>query len=294
MDPIVGNAASSSHQVNTANPAQGVVGGQSVATRQSQGGHSVGGDVASLETSHAEAPSGLKAKPSAQEIYDHFKGDYKSDDRSKPYEIMREVTKDKISFDTEKPSLNGIQKRAYQALKNMPMTLRHYSTNQQAKGQEPPFKSIASNFELVHNGVKDLSGGSSSNTNQKDWTHCGNTAFTFFLVSIDGQVSDKAKFLDNCTHYAEVDLSSDSAKSLGEIWASKDLLDERDLGSAVAIKGTPSEFKDLICLHLAKKGALGMNVDAKNAVEKLDTAVFKGLPEVKVPGAVQVAEWKAK
>ncbi|AMS16484.1 hypothetical protein A3218_19975 [Pseudomonas chlororaphis] len=200
--------------------------------------------------------------------------------------MMRLITDGRLRFAHQRASEAALLKVA-----DKKFTLRHYTTS---KDGPPPFNTIASNFELVHRQIKTLQRTQGSNTNQDDWVRLGNTAFTFFLLAIDGQVAHR-KFLAGATHYAEID-PQDPAQmaaaglSEAEFFVSPDLLHVKDLSTAKAIKGP---LKDLKALMVASSGLKPISLgraDAESLLAAIDDQ-FGGTLEIKLPGAISVTQW---
>lgn len=219
-------------------------------------------------------------------MYEQHQANYQPQDRTQPFEIMQSVTDDNLKFSNKKATEAELAKVA-----DKKFTLRHYTTS---KGGPPPFNTISSNFELVHRKIKTLQRTQGSNTNQDDWVRLGNTAFTFFLLAIDGEVANR-KFLAGATHYAEIDpdnLEQMTAAGLGsaEFFASPDLLHTKDLSSAKAIKGP---LKDLKALMVASSGlkAISLGRTSAQGLLKAIDGQFADTLEVKLPGSVIVAQW---
>jgi hypothetical protein len=223
---------------------------------------------------------------SALEIYERYQANYQPQDRTQPYEIMHSVTDDNLKFSTKKATDAELLKVA-----DKKFTLRHYTTS---KDGPPPFNTVSSNFELVYRNIKTLQRTQGSNTNQDDWVRLGNTAFTFFLLAIDGEVANR-KFLAGATHYAEIDPENpEQMKAAGldnaEFFASPDLLHIKDLSSAKAVKGP---LKDLKALMVASSGLKPISLGrtpAQGLLKAIDDQ-FAGTLEVKLPGSVIVAQW---
>ncbi|TMU73935.1 hypothetical protein FGA82_21935 [Pseudomonas fluorescens] len=233
-----------------------------------------------------EAASSSSKPGSAQHIYETYQATYQPQDRRQPFEIMHAVTQGQLNFTSPQASQAVLEKVAH-----MKFTLRHYTSS--ADGP-PAFNTISSNFELVHRHIKTLQRTQGSNTNQDDWVRLGNTAFTFFLLAVDGKVAQR-KFLAAATHYAEIDpddLEQMAAAGLSdaELFASPDLLHTKDLSTAKAIRGP---LKDLKALMVASSGLKPIML-GRTAAERLLTAIdepFGGTLEIKVPGAVNVTQW---
>lgn len=121
----------------------------------------------------------------------------------------------------------------------------------------------------------------------------GNTAFTFFLLAVDGKVAQR-KFLAGATHYAEIgpdDLEQMAAGlSDAELFASPDLLHTKDLSSAKAIRGPLKDLKALMVASSGLKPIILGRADAERLLTAIDEP-FGGTLEVKVPGAVNVTQW---
>lgn len=242
------------------------------------------GACATKQSTPPSSDSGKSA--SAQEILDKYKSGYSATDRVLPFTLMKDVTNDSLSFSEKKASQKQIDK-----VSNKKFALRHYTKSVDGP---PPYNTINPNFELVNTGVKTLNRTQGSNTNEDDWNRLGNTAFTFFLLAIDGKVSER-RFLASMTHYAEFDLEDPGLlPALGldtaEFFASPDLLHEKDLSAAKAVKGPLSELKSLmIASSELPPIQLGI-MQAAPLLEVIDTK-FKGSLEIKIPGSVPVSRW---
>jgi len=244
--------------------------------------------AAEPSASTSAAPTGsLRSQPkSAQEVFERYGARYQPDDRAYPFEMMDEITQNKLNYSKESLSANNLKKIA-----DMKFTLRHYTSA--PAGQTPSFNEIATNMDLVKKGVKSLSRSSGSNTNEDDWRRLGNTGFSFFLLSINGEVTDR-KFLANSTHYAEFSID-DLIQALGpdtEFFASADLLHEKNLASAKAIKGKLGDLKSLLVTAAGISTVQLGRLDAKALLSKIDAA-FGNTLEIKIPGNVKLAgPWK--
>lgn len=233
-------------------------------------------------------PSIARKSVPAQEVFDKYKTGYDATDRVLPFTIMKDVTNDSLVFSDKKANQKQMDKAS-----NKKFTLRHYTTSVDGP---PRFNAIEPNFELVNKGVKTLHRTQASNTNEDDWNRLGNTAFTFFLLAIDGKVSGR-KFLAQATHYAEIDVE-DSAQlsALGldtaEFFASADLLHEKGLSKTKVVKGPLTEFKSLMLassgVQAIQLGLMGPEVLLRSIDEQ-----FLGSLEVKIPGSVAVGRWVA-
>ncbi|MBS9426700.1 hypothetical protein [Photorhabdus akhurstii] len=226
-------------------------------------------------------------KPKAEDIFNQYKDRFSPSDRKLPFEIMNDITNNEIKFSSETAPANLLDK-----VKDKKFTLRHYTT---AQIEEPVFNEIGSNFNLVNEGKKTLKRTQGSNTNEDDWNRLGNTAFTFFLLAINGEVSDR-KFLSNTTHFAEVDIENPAElKEIGldeaEFFASPDLLHEKKLSQAPAVKGKLSDLKSLLLKQSGINPVQLGRLDAKGILERIDSK-FNGSLEIKIPGNVKVKEWK--
>ncbi|WP_439877034.1 RHS repeat domain-containing protein [Pseudomonas prosekii] len=233
---------------------------------------------------------------SASAIFDTYKQNYNATDRTLPYTMMDDITHGKLAFKTAKASASVLEKT-----KERTFTLRHYTVSG-TQGDAPPFMEIASNFSLVHKGVKVL-GGKGGNTNEKDWTKAGNSAFTFFLLAIDGEVNER-KFLGSMTHYAEFDIEDDAAmkEALGpgfdtvEFFASPDVLDPKHSADMVKVPMIKGRLKDMKALLLGNSGISPVQVgrmDSKVLLNTIDNA-FSGSLEIKLPGSIGVKKWHQK
>ena len=241
-------------------------------------------------------PKSKTALSTATGIYEEYQQRYSDTDRQLPFEMMVDITDNRLNFKTRKAPETMLAK-----VKDRRFTLRHYTVGSNG-GEEPSFKQIASNFSLVHKGVKTL-GGKGGNTNEKDWTKAGNSAFTFFLLAIDGEVNER-KFLQSMTHYAEYDLEDDNAleAALGkdfatvEFFASPDVLDPKhssDLGAVPMVRG---RLNDLKALLVGNSGISPVQVGRMQARELLNTIdqAFGGTLEIKIPGSINVRTWHKK
>ncbi|MCQ6257099.1 RHS repeat domain-containing protein [Pseudomonas sp. Q11] len=241
-------------------------------------------------------PRSKTALSTATGIYGEYQQRYSDTDRQLPFEMMADITDNRLNFKTKKAPETMLAK-----VKDRRFTLRHYTVGRNA-GEEPSFKQIASNFSLVHKGVKTL-GGKGGNTNEKDWTKAGNSAFTFFLLAIDGEANER-KFLQSMTHYAEYDLEDDNAleAALGkdfetvEFFASPDVLEPKhssDLGAVPMVRG---RLKDLKALLVGNSGISPAQVGRLQAPELLNTIdqAFGGTLEIKIPGSINVRAWHKK
>ncbi|MBF6043221.1 MULTISPECIES: hypothetical protein [Pseudomonas] len=238
-------------------------------------------------TKQSTPPSSDAGKPAtAQEILDKYKSGYAATDRVLPFTLMKDVTNDSLSFSEKKASQKHLDK-----VSNKKFALRHYTKSVDGP---PTYNTINPNFELVNTGVKTLNRTQGSNTNEDDWNRLGNTAFTFFLLAIDGKVSER-RFLASMTHYAEFDLEDPALlSSLGldtaEFFASPDLLHEKNLSAVKAVKGPLSELKSLmIASSELQPIQLGI-MHAAPLLEVIDTK-FQGSLEIKIPGSVPVPRW---
>lgn len=233
----------------------------------------------------------------AIEIFESYKDNYSDTDRVKPYTMMNDITEGKLKFKTTKAPPAVLEKT-----KDLKFTLRHYSYNFATKGAAPSHMDIKSNFSLVNSKLKAL-GGKGGNTSEKDWTKAGNMGFTFFLLSINGEVNER-RFLAGMTHFAEYDLEDDNAlrSAFGdsydslEFFASPDVLDPKhssDLSAVPMIKGRLKELKALL---IGNSGISPVQVGRMNARTMLDSLdkSFHGTLEIKTPGSVKVSTWHKK
>jgi hypothetical protein len=230
--------------------------------------------------------SDSRKSATAQEILDKYKSGYSATDRVLPFTIMIDVTNDSLNFSEKKATQKQIDKAS-----NKKFTLRHYT--KLVDGSDP-YHTIKPNFELVNTGIKTLNRTQGSNTNEDDWNRLGNTAFTFFLLAIDGNVSNRG-FLASMTHYAEFDLEAPGllrAQGLdtAEFFASPDLLHEKDLSATKAVKGPLSELKSLM-IASSELPAIQLGImQAAPLLEVIDTKFERSL-EIKIPGSVTVSKW---
>ncbi len=217
----------------------------------------------------------------AQSVFDKFGANYHPENRTYPFEMMQEITQNKLKY------LNKtLSPKSLNTIAGMKFTLRHYTSA--PEGQTPSFNEIATNMDLVKKGIKSLSRSSGSNTNEDDWRRLGNTGFSFFLLSIDGNVTDR-KFLANSTHYAELSID-DLVKSLGpdtEFFASGDLLHEKNLASAKAIKGRLGDLKSLLVAAAGISPVQLGRLDQEALLKAIDEA-FGNTLEIKIPGNVKL------
>ncbi|KAA1183128.1 hypothetical protein [Photorhabdus heterorhabditis] len=229
----------------------------------------------------------LNGKVKAEDIFNQFKSKFDPYDRELPFDIMNKTTNNEIKFSSEKAKDDYLAK-----VKDKTFTLRHYTAG---NGQEKPtFDEISSNFNLVNKGIKTLNRTQGSNTNEDDWNRLGNTAFTFYLLAIDGEVSNR-KFLSNTTHFAEINIEdSEELKELGldqaEFFASPDLLHEKNLSQAPAVKGKLSDLKSLLLKRSGISSVQLGRLDAKTILKSIDNEFGNSL-EIKIPGNVNVNKW---
>ena len=224
----------------------------------------------------------LRSQPkTAQDVFDRYGASYHAENRTYPFEMMQEITQNKLNY-----SNTSLPAKSLEKIAGMKFTLRHYTSA--PAGQAPSFNEIATNMDLVKKGVKSLSRSSGSNTNEDDWRRLGNTGFSFFLLSINGEVANR-KFLANSTHYAEFGID-ELIQALGpdtEFFASADLLHEKNLASVKAIKGKLGDLKSLLAaaagISAVQLGTLG----AKALLSKIDAA-FGNTLEIKIPGNVKI------
>ena len=240
-------------------------------------------------------PKSKTALTKAIDIYNEYKKDYSDTDRRLPFDMMADITNNQLKFETKKASDTTLDKVA-----DRRFTLRHYTVDRN-KGEEPSFKQIASNFSLVHSGLKTL-GGKGGNTNEKDWTKAGNSAFTFFLLAIDGQVKERP-FLQSMTHFAEYDLEDEALEAaLGkgfesvEFFASPDVLDPKHSGALGTVSMVKGRLKDLKALLIGNSDIPPVLIGRMPAPKLLDAidAAFGRTLEIKIPGSVNVRTWHKK
>jgi len=232
-----------------------------------------------------------RAPVTAIEIYDKYKEQYTSDSRILPFDMMEDITNKQIPFKIDKLEDKHLEK---DNIKQKKFTLRHYTESTEG---EPTFNTLSPMFDLVHRSIKTLPGSSktqSGNTTSDDWTRLGNTGFTFFLLSIDGNVNNRG-FLKSSTHYAEIDLDNpEELKELGiedsEFFATPDLLHEKDLTKISAAKGKLTDLKGIL-LKMSGSKPLHIGVSQSDTLlNKIDSA-FSNTLEIKIPGAVKVNCW---
>lgn len=242
------------------------------------------GACATKQSTPSSSDAGKSA--TAQEILDKYKSGYTATDRVLPFTLMKDVTNDSLRFSEKKAAQKQLDKAS-----NKKFTLRHYTKSVDGP---PPYNTINPNFELVNTGVKTLNRTQGSNTNEDDWNRLGNTAFTFFLLAIDGKVSER-RFLASMTHYAEFDLEDpglldDLGLDTAEFFASPDLLHAKDLSTVKAVKGPLSELKSLM-IASSELPAIQLGImQAAPLLELIDTK-FQGSLEIKIPGSVPVSRW---
>ncbi|AWK41533.1 MULTISPECIES: hypothetical protein [Photorhabdus] len=235
----------------------------------------------------SNTPNNSHEKVKAEDIFNRFKSKFDPYDRELPFDIMNKITNNEIKFSSEKSKDDYLAK-----VKDKKFTLRHYTAG---TGQEKPtFDEISSNFNLVNKGIKTLNRTQGSNTNEDDWNRLGNTAFTFYLLAIDGEVSNR-KFLSNTTHFAEINIEdSEELKELGldqaEFFASPDLLHEKNLSQAPAVKGKLSDLKSLLLKRSGISSVQLGRLDAKAILKSIDNEFGNSL-EIKIPGNVKVNKW---
>jgi len=243
-----------------------------------------------------EEPQSKTSLTTASGIFEAYKEGYSDVDRQLPFKMMADITGNKLIFKNNKAPAGMLEKTSTKRF-----TLRHYTVSG-SKGDTPPFMEIASNFSLVHKNVKTL-GGKGGNTNEKDWTKAGNSAFTFFLLAVDGEVNER-KFLQSMTHFAEYDLGDDRAleDALGpgfdnvEFFASPDVLDPKHSANLATVPMVKGRLKDLKALLLGSSGIAAVQVgrmDSKSLLNSIDNA-FGGSLEIKVPGSIKVKTWHKK
>ncbi|MDX8001100.1 RHS repeat protein, partial [Xenorhabdus sp. Reich] len=232
-----------------------------------------------------------RVKKSAEEVYGEYQAEHSSEDREFPFRMMTGITDNKLSFSSKQASPQSMGK-----IQDVKFTLRHYTST---KESTPPFTEISTNMDLVKKGVKTLKRSSESNTNDDDWNRLGNTAFTFFLLAIDGEVSDR-KFLSNTTHYAEYDLSNTTELNelFGEgteFFASPDLLHHKDLSAVKAVKGKLTDLKSLLIAasSIPAVQITSLKSNPKELLRKIDEKFGNSL-EIKIPGNVKVKKWNSK
>ncbi|MHC8301658.1 RHS repeat domain-containing protein [Pseudomonas sp. ZS1P83] len=241
-------------------------------------------------------PQSKSSLTSATGIFDTYKEGYSDTDRNLPFKMMADITDNKLNFKTAKASPGMLEKTQTKRF-----TLRHYSVAG-SKGDAPPFMEIASNFSLVHKNVKTL-GGKGGNTNEKDWTKAGNSAFTFFLLAVDGEVNER-RFLNSMTHFAEYDIEDDKAMEAGlgtgfkdvEFFASPDVLDPKHSSNLATVPMVKGRLKDLKSLLLGNSGISPVQLgrmDSRSLLNSIDGA-FGGSLEIKIPGTIKVKTWNKK
>lgn len=243
-----------------------------------------------------EEPQSKTSLTTATGIFETYKEGYSDTDRQLPFKMMADITGNKLNFKVNKAPSGMLEKTQAKRF-----TLRHYTVSG-TKGDTPPFMEIASNFSLVHKNVKTL-GGKGGNTNEKDWTKAGNSAFTFFLLAVDGEVNER-RFLNAMTHFAEYDIEDDKAmeSALGagfenvEFFASPDVLDPKHSSNLATVPMVKGRLKDLKALLLGNSGISPVQVgrmDSRSLLNSIDGA-FGGSLEIKIPGSIKVNTWHKK
>lgn len=233
-------------------------------------------------TTDNEPIAGPSSQPpkTAQEVFDKYGASYQPEDRTYPFKMMQEITENKINFTNKKLSPAHLKK-----IENMKFTLRHYTYT---KDPMPSYNEIGTNMDLVKTGFKKLSRSGASNTNEDDWCRLGNTGFSFFLLLIDGEMSDR-KFLSRSTHYTDLSID-DLVNMLGpdtEFFASPDLLHERKLASVKAVKGKLADLKSLLTAAAEISPVQLGRLSAKALLGEIDKA-FGNTLEIKIPGNVKL------
>ncbi|KVE36314.1 hypothetical protein WS68_04745 [Burkholderia sp. TSV86] len=227
------------------------------------------------------------APTTKDELLKQYRDSYDPHDRNLPFEIMERVTGGLIKFEQDMANENILN-----AAKDIKFTIRHYTKFEPGASK---FDEIASNFHLTAKNIKeDNSRASGSNTNRDDWERLGNTFFTFFLLSIKGEVP-KRGFLSDRTHYAEIDVENiEELESLGlenvDFFASQDLIAVKDLSKASAVKGKLSDLKSIILKKLNLPPLFIKKMGGKEILQALDEK-FKGPLEIKIPGNVKANHW---
>ena len=227
---------------------------------------------------------------------------YDESDRNFPFEFMESITSHQLDFDENnlgaketswlkftKYSPEQITEFASELANALPhnFTLRHYS--------ESNYSSIKSNFALLQQNMINR-----SNTGKSDWLYLGNTAFTFWLFCIDGEIPYRG-FLRSKKYYDEITLDDDSLANKGlqnvEFFASSDLLKNAKKISKkeiepVLLKGRINDIAEIIfgcLLSLFKDREEVNNLNATRLLDSIDH--YFPMFEVKIPGTVQRPNW---
>ncbi|MGB7442562.1 MAG: DUF4157 domain-containing protein [Coleofasciculaceae cyanobacterium] len=162
-------------------------------------------------------------------------------------------------------------------------TLRSYTesrenNNKKGKPFTPKYTELKSTAELLASGIIEKS----AHTTDADWNKIGNVGFIFHLLCIDGKVPNRS-FLSTSTHYAEFEFDS-----IPNLFVSGDMLGNTGKKSnhrPSGFKGSGADVKAALC---------NLTLD-KSSSEKFLKGLDENFPnfEVKVPGQLNVAEWKA-
>ena len=232
------------------------------------------------------------------------RNDYDERDRNFPFEFMQLITSYQLNFD--KPNLGErvdtwmsfteytakeIADFASELVDTLShtFTLRHYDKHM--------YSEIKSNFALpIDSKITE------TNTRKSDWLDLGNTAFTFWLFCIDGEVPPRG-FLRSTKYYDEIALDDGSLEEAdlqnAEFFASSDLLAnakryrEKKIEPPVLLKGKIRDIAKIIFGYIMSSA--GNHEEAKNVQEMLET-IERRFPsfEVKIPGTVTGSNWKPK
>lgn len=161
-------------------------------------------------------------------------------------------------------------------------TLRHYTKSRNKAGEivPPGYTDLKSTLELTLRAIK-----KSENTSDADWSQIGNVGFSFYLLCI-GDEAPKRSFLSDTTHYAEFEITT-----IPELFVSGDMLGstgkQHEAKKPKGLRGSGSLVKQALCT------LEGVNPSSPSAFLASLDSLF-GNFEVKVPGQLQVQEWKLK
>ncbi|MGP3930259.1 hypothetical protein [Nonomuraea sp. KM88] len=160
-------------------------------------------------------------------------------------------------------------------------------------GDKPDFTTTLSAFSLVSKGI------TLQHTNLADWKKVGNIGFTFYIISVGGEVPHR-KWLGDCAWYGEWNIDE-----IDECWVSGDLLGGLNTANSTAdaskvfadrntrhgiYRGSGTAVKQALALQLAQTAS---GKDAKGMVDALDSVVGDTL-ELKVPHSLEIADWLPK
>ncbi|MEO3791315.1 hypothetical protein ABGB14_14015 [Nonomuraea sp. B10E15] len=188
----------------------------------------------------------------------------------------------------------AVRKRGLGPILALPWTIRHYAPAPKNRpGDKPDFTTTLSAFSLVSKGI------TLQHTNLADWKKVGNIGFTFYIISIGGEVPHR-KWLGDCAWYGEWNIDE-----IDECWVSGDLLGGLNTANSTAdaskvfadrntrhgiYRGSGTAVKQALALQLAQTAS---GKDAKGMVDALDSVVGDTL-ELKVPHSLEIADWLPK